>query len=105
MKGSATVLKTMAAAAPSSLTESSTGLPSTSRPISPAFSSAEGASQHRPSINCSMPRISRASPQNTGVMVPDFTPLLTPTMTSSGVKGSPAKYFSKSASSVSATAS
>ena len=105
MKGSATVLKTMAAAAPSPVQVSSTGAPSGSTPISPAWSAAEGASQLRPSRNCSIPRISMASPQNTGVMVPFFTPLLTPTITSSGVNSSPAKYFSKSSSSVSATAS
>ena len=52
-----------------------------------------------------MPRMSMASPQNTGVMVPVLTPLLTPRITSSGVKDSPAKYFSNSSSSVSATAS
>ena len=53
--GSATVLNTSAAAAPSSLTESSTGLPSVSSATSPAWSAADGASQMRPLSSCSMP--------------------------------------------------
>ena len=105
MNGSATVLKTMAAVAASSLTAISTGLPSTSTPISAPLSAALGASQQRPSINCSMPRMSIASPQNTGEMVPLLTPWETPTITSSGVNSSPEKYFSNSSSLVSATAS
>ena len=52
-----------------------------------------------------MPRIRMASPQNTGEIAPLLTPLLTPTITSSGVKGSPEKYFSNISSLVSATAS
>ena len=47
MNGSATVLNTIAAAAPLSLTETSTGSPSRSTPISPLLSAADGASHVR----------------------------------------------------------
>ncbi len=99
------VLKHNAAAAASSLTASSTGFPSKSAAISPALSAAVGKSHTSPFKNCSMPRIKRASPQNTGIIAPDLTPLETPTITSSGVNASPEKYLSNISSLVSATAS
>ena len=102
--GSATVLNTIAAAAPFTFTDNSTGSPFMSVAIS-FFSSAEGTSQFIPLSRCSIPKVFWASPQNTGVIVPSFTPLLTPTITSSGVNSSPLKYFSNISSSVSATAS
>ena len=105
INGSATVLNTIAAAAPFTFTLTSTGSPSRSTPTSSALTAAEGASQVRLFRNWSIAKVLWASPQNTGQIEPSLTPCETPVTISSGVNSSSIKNFSISSSLVSATAS
>ena len=103
--GSATVLNTNALKGSLSTQATSTASPSAVSPIIASFSDGGGNKRSISLSSISTPDISAEETQVTGVIMPEFMPLCIPSISSFCVNASPEKNFSKSASSVSATAS